>query len=97
MSSGFWEIIDDDALVKGCLLNVARCLNAGGTLVFTIQPYHPQLELIARTLRSHTGKPWVMRLRSLELFQEWLREAGLRYVSHQMEEHGISKGRGASE
>jgi 2-polyprenyl-3-methyl-5-hydroxy-6-metoxy-1,4-benzoquinol methylase len=87
--SGFWEIIDDDKLVKGCLLNIAKCLDPGSELVFTIQPYHPQLELIARTLNSNTGKPWIMRLRSLDLFQEWMQEAGLKYVSHQMEKHEI--------
>lgn len=87
--SGFWEIIDHDHLVKNCLLNLARHMAAGALLIFTIQPYHPQLEFIARALTSNTGKPWVMRLRSLELFQTWLHEADLRYVSHQMEEHGI--------
>ena len=44
---------------------------------------------IARTLTSHTGKPWVMRLRSLSLFQSWMEEAGLGYVSHRLEKHGI--------
>jgi 2-polyprenyl-3-methyl-5-hydroxy-6-metoxy-1,4-benzoquinol methylase len=89
VSSGFWEIIDDDALVKGCLLDCARCLDPGSVLLFTIQPHHPQLELIARTLTSNTGKPWIMRLRSLELYQSWMREANLRYVSHELERHGI--------
>jgi SAM-dependent methyltransferase len=89
VASGFWEIIDDDRLVKACLLDAARCLAPGSALVFTIQPHHPQLEFIARTLTSHTGRPWVMRLRSLELFQSWLEEAGLRYVSHRMERYGI--------
>jgi ubiquinone/menaquinone biosynthesis C-methylase UbiE len=89
VASGFWEIIEDDRLVKECLLNAARCLAPGGNLIFTIQPDHPQLELIARTLTSHTGKPWVMRLRSLSLFRSWMNEAGLCYVSHRLEKHGI--------
>jgi ubiquinone/menaquinone biosynthesis C-methylase UbiE len=89
VASGFWEIIEDDRLVKDCMLNAARCLVPGGSLIFTIQPDHPQLELIARTLTSHTGKPWVMRLRSLSLFQNWMKEAGLDYVSHRLEKHGI--------
>jgi len=87
--SGFWEIIDDDRLVKQCLHQIAQCLTPGAALIFTIQPHHPQLELIARTLTSNTGKLWVMRLRTLELFQAWLADVGLQYVSHQMEEHGI--------
>jgi SAM-dependent methyltransferase len=89
VASGFWEIIEDDRLVKECLLNAARSLDPGGKLIFTIQPDHPQLEFIARTLASHTGKPWVMRLRSLPLFQSWMNEAGLGYVSHRLEKHGI--------
>jgi phosphatidylglycerophosphate synthase/SAM-dependent methyltransferase len=89
VASGFWEIIDDDRLVKACMLNAARCLDPGSVLVFTIQPHHPQLEFIARTLTSHTGKPWVMRLRSLELYRAWMKEANLQYVSHRMEKHGI--------
>ncbi len=89
VASGFWEIIEDDRLVKLCLFNAARCLEPGGRLIFTIQPDHPQLELIARTLTSHTGRPWVMRLRSLSLFQRWMNEAGLGYVSHRLEKHGI--------
>jgi 2-polyprenyl-3-methyl-5-hydroxy-6-metoxy-1,4-benzoquinol methylase len=87
--SGLWEIISDDALVRKCLRLAASCLPPGGALVFTIQPQHPQLEMIARTLKSHTGKPWVMRLRSLELLREWLAEEGLGEVSHRMEENGI--------
>jgi 2-polyprenyl-3-methyl-5-hydroxy-6-metoxy-1,4-benzoquinol methylase len=89
VSSGFWEIIDDDQLVKDCFLHVAQCLEPGSVLLFTIQPSHPQLELIARTLTSHTGKPWIMKLRGLDVFQGWMQEAGLHYVSHRMEQHGI--------
>ncbi len=89
LSSGFWEIIPDDRLVRRCLHDCGLALRPGGRLIFTIQPDHPQLELIARTLRSHTGEPWVMRLRPLELFREWMREAGLRYLRHAMEPCGI--------
>ncbi len=89
VSSGFWENINDDNLVKGNLINIAKCLNSGSVLVFTIQPNQPQLELIARTLTISTGKPWIMRLRSLELFQGWMEKAGLQYLSHRMEKYGI--------
>lgn len=89
VASGFWEIIDDDALILGCIKNVAKSLDSGGSLIFTIQPYHPQLEMAARALTSNTGKPWIMRLRSLDLYKQWLHEAGLEYVSHEMEKHQI--------
>lgn len=56
-----------------------------GTLIFTIQPHHPQLELIARVLPAHTGHPWVMRLRSWELIRQWATAAGFRDFQVQME------------
>ncbi len=89
VSSGFWEIIEDDDLVKSCLINAANSLKQGGSFVFTIQPTHPQLEFIGRVLRSNTGQMWTMRLRDLELFKEWMREANLTYISSELEEHGI--------
>lgn len=89
VASGFWEIIDDDALVSDCIKNIAQSLDPGGSLVFTIQPYHPQLEMAARALTSNTGRPWIMRIRSLDLYKQWLSEAGLEYVSHEMEKHQI--------
>ena len=51
-------------------------MGSGGTLRYTVQPQHPQLELIARTLNAHTGGPWVMRLRSAELVQSWAEAGG---------------------
>jgi SAM-dependent methyltransferase len=74
--SGLHEILSDNALIQNHYRQIARILEPQGTLIYTIQPNHPQLELIARTLNSHTGEPWVMRLRSLELTQEWASAAG---------------------
>jgi SAM-dependent methyltransferase len=87
--SGLHEIVSDDALIRHHFQQLATIMAAKGTLIFTVQPYHPQLELIARTLRSHTGDMWVMRLRSLEQVQTWAREAGFgQFVVH-MEPQGI--------
>jgi hypothetical protein len=33
----------NDNLVKGNLINIAKCLNSGSVLVFTIQPNQPNL------------------------------------------------------
>lgn len=89
VSSGFWEIIEDDNLVKSCLINASKSLEIGGSFIFTIQPNHPQLEFIGRVLRSNTGEMWTMRLRSLDLYKKWMEEANLKYVSHTLEEYGI--------
>ncbi len=74
--SGLHEILSDNELIQNHYQQIAQILAPQGTLIYTIQPYHPQLELIARTLNSHTGEPWVMRLRSLELTQTWATAAG---------------------
>lgn len=89
VAPGLWESIDDDGMVRNCLLNAARCLNPGSKLVFTTQTYHPQIEFNAHVLTSHTGRPWVMRLRPLESFIRWMQAARLQLVSHRMEKHGI--------
>jgi SAM-dependent methyltransferase len=87
--SGLHEILPDDALIQRHFQQLYGILETPGTLVFTIQPQHPQLELIARTLPSHTGRPWVMRLRPWELTRRWAEVAGFRNFQVQMEPGGI--------
>lgn len=87
--SGLHEIIADDEPVRRHFHQIAERLTTGGILILTIQPDHPQLELIARTLTSHTGRPWAMRLRSDELNIAWADEAGLTLIDCEMEETGI--------
>lgn len=87
--SGLHEIVDDDRLVRHHFGQIAGLLAPGGRLILTVQPEHPQLEFIARVLTTHTGRPWAMRLRSVELVCAWVREAGLSVESVAMEELGI--------
>lgn len=76
VTSGLYEIIPDDELIRPHFGHVRRCLAPDGTFIFTAQPYHPQLEMIARVLPGLDGRPWVMRLRSLDLLERWAREGG---------------------
>jgi SAM-dependent methyltransferase len=87
--SGLHEILPDNELIRHHFQQLSRIIEPKGKLIYTIQPYHPQLELIARTLNSHTGKPWVMRLRSLELTQEWASAAGFGEFQVRMDSFGI--------
>lgn len=87
--SGLHEILPDDDQVSNHFHQLHRILAPKGVLIFTIQPYHPQLELIARVLNSHTGKPWAMRLRSYELTQTWAIAAGFKGLQTQMDSFGI--------
>jgi SAM-dependent methyltransferase len=87
--SGLHEILPDDGLIENHFRQLYRIMDAPATLIFTIQPHHPQLELIARTLPAHTGGLWVMRLRPWELTRQWATAAGFRNVQVHMEPNGI--------
>lgn len=87
--SGLHEIIPDDTLIENHFRQIARVLVAGGLLIVTVQPDHPQAEFIARVLRSHTGRPWAMRFRPVDLIRRWLAEAGFAVESLTMENTGI--------
>jgi hypothetical protein len=87
--SGLHEILPNDQLIKHHFQQLYTIMQPGGKLIFTIQPEHPQLELIARVLPAHTGRPWVMRLRSWDATRQWAEAAGFRNFHVQMEPTGI--------
>ncbi|EYB68828.1 hypothetical protein DEIPH_ctg017orf0202 [Deinococcus phoenicis] len=87
--SGLHEILSDDALIERHYRQLGRVVRPGGTLIYTLQPTHPQVELIARALPSHTGERWVMRLRSRELVGGWAQAGGFQTVARWMEPQGI--------
>ncbi|WP_338768081.1 bifunctional alpha/beta hydrolase/class I SAM-dependent methyltransferase [Massilia sp. METH4] len=61
--SGLYELFSDNAMVLRSLRGVVASLRPGGYLIYTAQPWHPQLEMIAGTLTNHRGEPWRMRPR----------------------------------
>jgi 2-polyprenyl-3-methyl-5-hydroxy-6-metoxy-1,4-benzoquinol methylase len=87
--SGLHEIISDNALVERHFAQLAAIAERPATLIFTIQPWHPQLEFIARVLTSHTGAPWVMRLRPWRQTRAWAEAAGFRIRSLTKDRQGI--------
>jgi ubiquinone/menaquinone biosynthesis C-methylase UbiE len=87
--SGLYEILPDDELIRPHFGQVRRILADGGAFVFTAQPHHPQVELIARTLVNRDGQPWVMRLRSIETLTAWARDAGFTEFSSRTDPWGI--------
>ena len=69
---------------------MARAVEAGGYLIYTGQPWHPQLEMIARALTSHRqGEAWVMRRRTQAEIDQLVREAGFEKVGQRIDEWGI--------
>lgn len=88
--SGLYELFADNAMVGESLAGLAEAVEPGGYLIYTGQPWHPQLELIARALTSHRqGQAWVMRRRSQAEMDQLVQAAGFRKVTQRVDEWGI--------
>ena len=88
--SGLYELFADNDQVARSLAGVAAAVPPGGYLLYTGQPWHPQLEFIARALTSHRdGVAWVMRRRSQQEMDGLVEAAGFRKVDQRIDAFGI--------
>jgi len=88
--SGLYELFSDNDMVLGSLRGLAEAVPVGGYLVYTGQPWHPQLELIARALTNHRdGKAWVMRRRIQAEMDQLVAEAGFHKIEQRIDQWGI--------
>ncbi|WP_259758548.1 bifunctional alpha/beta hydrolase/class I SAM-dependent methyltransferase [Pseudomonas sp. GCEP-101] len=88
--SGLYELFADNAMVSGSLAGLGEAVEEGGYLIYTGQPWHPQLELIARALTSHrAGQAWVMRRRTQLEMDQLVAAAGFRKLAQRIDEDGI--------
>ena len=55
--SGLYELFPSNELVLNSLRGLADAIEPGGYLIYTNQPWHPQVEFIARVLRNREGEP----------------------------------------
>jgi alpha-beta hydrolase superfamily lysophospholipase/precorrin-6B methylase 2 len=87
--SGLYELFPDNTKVLSSLQGLARAVPKGGTLIYTNQPWHPQLELIARALTGFDGQPWIMRRRSQAEMDDLVRVAGFEKVQMEIDPWGM--------
>ncbi|WP_437879858.1 bifunctional alpha/beta hydrolase/class I SAM-dependent methyltransferase [Pseudomonas sp. LRF_L74] len=88
--SGLYELFGSNTMVGDSLAGLAAAIEEGGYLIYTGQPWHPQLELIARALTSHRdGQAWVMRRRSQAEMDQLVEAAGFRKLTQRIDEWGI--------
>jgi ubiquinone/menaquinone biosynthesis C-methylase UbiE len=87
--SGLYELFPQNEPLRRSLAGLARALEPGGTLIYTNQPWHPQVEFIAHVLRNREGKPWVMRRRTQAEMDELVRAAGFTKQSQEIDPWGI--------
>jgi alpha-beta hydrolase superfamily lysophospholipase/SAM-dependent methyltransferase len=87
--SGLYELFPDNRMVFRSLQGIAGALEHEGYLIYTNQPWHPQLEMIARVLDNREGKPWVMRCRPQAEMDDLVRNAGFEKLEMLIDADGI--------
>lgn len=87
--SGLYELFSDNEPVAASLTGIFSVLRPGGYLIYTGQPWHPQLDMIAQTLTSHRGTPWQMRPRPQAEMDGRVAYAGGRKVATSIGLEGI--------
>jgi alpha-beta hydrolase superfamily lysophospholipase/SAM-dependent methyltransferase len=87
--SGLYELFPENEAVLRSLRGLADAVAPGGHLIYTNQPWHPQIEFIARVLTNREGKPWIMRRRTQAEMDELVRTAGFEKTSQEIDAWGI--------
>jgi alpha-beta hydrolase superfamily lysophospholipase/SAM-dependent methyltransferase len=87
--SGLYELFPDNDKIQASLAGLADALTPGGYLIYTNQPWHPQVEMIARVLINRDGRPWIMRRRTQAEMDELLRTAGFEKLDMRIDPYGI--------
>ncbi len=88
--SGLFELFPQNDPLREALGGLAAAIEPGGYLIYTGQPWHPQIEFIARALSSHrAGAPWIMRRRTQEELDELVHLAGFRKVEQLIDPEGM--------
>jgi hypothetical protein len=88
--SGLYELFSDNAMIAASLGGLAGAMQPGSLLIYTNQPWHPQLEMIARALTSHRGgQAWVMRRRTQQEMDQHVAAAGFRKIEQRIDQWGI--------
>lgn len=64
--SGVFELFENNKMLENTISGITEILDKNGAIIYTGQPWHPQLKQIALVLNSHKGKgkSWLMRRRS---------------------------------
>jgi esterase/lipase/SAM-dependent methyltransferase len=87
--SGLLELFPENDAARACLAGFATALDPDGILLYTCQPWHPQLRFIAGVLRNREGQPWIMRRRTQEEMDELVRDAGFVKEDEAVDQWGI--------
>ena len=87
--SGLYELFPSNELVLNSLRGLADAIEPGGYLIYTNQPWHPQLQFIAQVLVNREGERWIMRRRTTAEMDELVRVAGFEKIDMEIDQWGM--------
>jgi alpha-beta hydrolase superfamily lysophospholipase/SAM-dependent methyltransferase len=87
--SGLYELFPSNDAVLNSLRGLAGAIEPGGYLIYTNQPWHPQIEFIAHVLRNREGERWIMRRRTTAEIDELVRAVGFRKIDMEIDQWGM--------
>jgi SAM-dependent methyltransferase len=87
--SGVFELFEDNALIGIAMEGVSSIIQEEGYLLYTGQPWHPQLEQIANVLGNHQQEKWIMRRRSQYELDTLFCQRGFEKESMAIDDWGI--------
>jgi SAM-dependent methyltransferase len=83
VSSGFYDWIVDDELVKSSMKIIYDQLEKGGYFIFTNQCGHVDLELVASIFQDFNQQPLIMKVREARQINAWAQEIGFQILETQ--------------
>jgi ubiquinone/menaquinone biosynthesis C-methylase UbiE len=89
VSSGFFDILTDEADVERVLDAGAAGTRPGARWVLTVMERHPRLDLLREVLVDFEGRPWVAVARSIEEVMRLAETRGWQLDSVDRESHGF--------
>jgi SAM-dependent methyltransferase len=87
--SGLYELFPSNDAVLNSLRGLAEAIESSGYLIYTNQPWHPQLEFIAHVLRNREGERWIMRRRTTAEIDELVRAVGFEKIDMEIDQWGM--------
>lgn len=87
--SGLFELFPSNELVQKAIEGATSTLENDGFIVYTGQPWHPQLEMIAHTLPNREGENWIMRRRTQLEIDQLFAKYGAKKEDMKIDQWGI--------
>lgn len=87
--SGLYELFPENDKLQRSLRGIVSAVNPGGWIIYTGQPWHPQVEMIARTLTNRDGQYWIMRRRPQGEMDALVEAAGFKKEKQWIDDFGI--------